>query len=285
MNNIHVNRERQNLGQFTPEDIADGLRSGRFLPTDLGWREEMETWQPLATFTDLPEPGELTPPIFAPGTPLTELEQQAVPVAPAWERPEGGLVDRLWNTIREVLGSPASTFAGMPTTGGFGKPLMFLLWLAVPCGVISIVYQYVYELVGPKTEAAQHLSPEVTMWLYVGLAIFMPVLVAAGSFLSSGILHLCLMLVGANPKSFEATYRVVAYANGSTSVLLLVPICGQIAQGIWNLCILVIGFREVHGTTTGKAVMAVLLPVLVCCGLFVAFMSLAIAVPLMTQMK
>ncbi len=27
-----------------------------------------------------------------------------------------------------------------------------------------------------------------------------------------------------------------------------------------------VGFREVHGTTTGKALLAVLLPIVLCCG-------------------
>ena len=53
---IHINRDRESIGKFNDQDVADGLKSGRFLPTDLAWREPMESWQPLATFTDLPPP-------------------------------------------------------------------------------------------------------------------------------------------------------------------------------------------------------------------------------------
>jgi hypothetical protein len=38
---INVNRGATSLGAFSEEDVRDGLRTGRFLPTDLGWREGM----------------------------------------------------------------------------------------------------------------------------------------------------------------------------------------------------------------------------------------------------
>jgi hypothetical protein len=53
---IHINRDRENIGKFNDQDVADGLKSGRFLPTDLAWREPMTSWEPLSTFTDLPPP-------------------------------------------------------------------------------------------------------------------------------------------------------------------------------------------------------------------------------------
>lgn len=55
---IHINRDRENIGKFNDQDVADGLKSGRFLPTDLAWREPMTSWEPLSTFTDLPPPEE-----------------------------------------------------------------------------------------------------------------------------------------------------------------------------------------------------------------------------------
>lgn len=53
---IHINRNRENIGKFNEQDVANGLRSGRFLPSDLAWREPMATWEPLSNFTDLPPP-------------------------------------------------------------------------------------------------------------------------------------------------------------------------------------------------------------------------------------
>lgn len=49
---IHVARHQQQLGVFASEDIAAGLSSGRFLVSDLAWREGMPAWTPLG---DWPE--------------------------------------------------------------------------------------------------------------------------------------------------------------------------------------------------------------------------------------
>jgi hypothetical protein len=271
MSRIHLNRDRQSLGQFTPEEVAEGLRSGRFLPTDLAWREGMETWQPLSTFTDLPEPDEVQSPTLAPGTPISEIAK--APLSPAWERTEGTLPGRAFETIRDVLGSPQNAFAGMPLTGGFSRPLAFLLVVGTLCSIVAIVYRVVFQQMMPHQEMPAHITPGVMVSIYVGLAILMPFFITLGSFLSGGLMHLSLMLVGASPKSFEATYRVVCYVNGATSVMLLLPFCGGLIQGVWNIYALTIGFREVHGTTTGKAVVAVLLPMAVCCGLVFATLA------------
>jgi hypothetical protein len=49
---IHVNRGATSLGTFSEEEIRDGLRTDRFAPTDLGWREGMANWQTLSQFSE-----------------------------------------------------------------------------------------------------------------------------------------------------------------------------------------------------------------------------------------
>ncbi len=283
MSMIHVNRERQNLGQFTSEDITAGLASGRFLPTDLAWREGMESWQPLSDFTDLPAPEEIVPPTLAPGSPLTGLETPPLGPAPAWERESGTLFSRAYESVRELLSKPRETFAAMPPTGGLRHPLIFLILLETICALVSMVYSTIFEVLRPRTGGPEELSLQVTLGIYVVVAILLPLLIAVGSFISAGILHGCLMLVGANPKSFEATYRVVCYSNGATSVFLLIPFCGSLVQAVWNACALVVGFREVHGTSTGKAVWAVILPGILCCGLVMTIVGTAMSIPALSQ--
>jgi hypothetical protein len=52
MATIHVNRAGANLGTFSEEDVRAGLQAGRFVSTDLGWREGMPQWQPLSQFPE-----------------------------------------------------------------------------------------------------------------------------------------------------------------------------------------------------------------------------------------
>jgi hypothetical protein len=276
MSKIHLNRAQQNLGEFTPEEVAEGLRSGRFLPSDLAWREGMETWQPLSTFPIVtgavpPLPPETHPPIAA-STVTTAAIPEAVQlpqIAPSWERGEGSFFTRILETLQEVLLSPQTTFARMPTTGGFGKPLTYYVLLTWICATISCVYSLVFYLLQPDTTGHGHDEVLIQATTTVTFLVIGPVFMALGSFLCAGIWHLGLILAGGKSKPFEATYRVVCYAAGSTSVLLLLPCCGFVVEVFWKLYVLIVGLREVHGTTTGRAVVAVLLPLLVCCGLVI----------------
>ena len=52
MATFHINRGGTNLGTFSEDEVRDGLRSGKFFGTDLGWREGMATWLPLAQIPD-----------------------------------------------------------------------------------------------------------------------------------------------------------------------------------------------------------------------------------------
>lgn len=66
MGMIFVNRDRQSLGQFTDQETSNALEKGDLLPTDLGWMEGMEAWQPLSSFTNLPPPGAIPAPAGVP---------------------------------------------------------------------------------------------------------------------------------------------------------------------------------------------------------------------------
>ena len=43
----HIARDGQQLGQFSEEELSSGLFDGRYLTTDLAWREGMAEWRPL----------------------------------------------------------------------------------------------------------------------------------------------------------------------------------------------------------------------------------------------
>lgn len=100
----------------------------------------------------------------------------------------------------------------------------------------------------------------------IACIILLPVFLVIGLFIGSGIVHICLMIVGGANKSFEATFRVIAFSQGSTGPLQMVPVCGGLIACIWALVVNCIGISRAHETTTGRAVLAVLLPLIVCCG-------------------
>ena len=47
---------------------------------------------------------------------------------------------------------------------------------------------------------------------------------------------------------------------------MILPICGGLISGIWCIVVQCIGLTRAHQTTTGRALLAILLPIIVCCG-------------------
>ncbi len=93
------------------------------------------------------------------------------------------------------------------------------------------------------------------------------------------------MLVGGNKRGFEATFGVVSYTN-STQVFCLVPLLGPLIAAIYNLFLWIIGFRESHRIGTGRAALAVFLPLILVTVviLIVIFMFLLPLITSQTQM-
>jgi hypothetical protein len=59
--------------------------------------------------------------------------------------------------------------------------------------------------------------------------------------------------------NFETTFRVVSYANAS-QLIRWVPLLGPLVAYVAFVVLSIVGLREVHNTTTGKAALVVLIP-------------------------
>jgi hypothetical protein len=176
-------------------------------------------------------------------------------------------------TTRQVLTGPGAFFRAMPVSGGLGSPLLYAVvigWLGLAAAAF---YQAVFRSVVGSSWGALGDQPEIAALLgwvegwagFVAQVVFGGVFVVIGVFLAAGIIHLLLLLLGGARRDFEATFRVVSFAQ-ATSILFLVPFCGQLVGGIWCLVLYVLGLAEAHQIGHGKAAAAVLLPiVLVCC--------------------
>ena len=92
--------------------------------------------------------------------------------------------------------------------------------------------------------------------------IVAPIFAAIGLFIGAGILHLLVMLiVGSRNSGYEGTFRVGAYSS-VTSLVSWIPIIGWIAS-LYGIYLAIMGIREVHNTSTGKAALVVLIPAVV----------------------
>ncbi len=285
MSNIHLNRDRVSLGQFSPEAIAEGLRSGRFRPTDLAWQEGMDAWKPLSEWSDLPTatPGrdwaqeskdaDLLP-VDMPAVPTIP---ESTAIQPAWESPEElSVFTRIFETVKGTLGNPAQTFSNLSKSPGIWRPFFFVLLLGTICNLVAVAYEMAFSLADPSrlTDQYESFPVEWMVPIYVGLMVLMPVLITVFAFIGAATYHLGLMLTGSAKEGFATTARVAFYVQGSTAIFQLVPVCGQFVQVIWALVALVIGLHKAHKVSVGASILAVLLPVLLFCGCFLAAIML-----------
>ncbi|MFI5198536.1 MAG: YIP1 family protein, partial [Thermoanaerobaculia bacterium] len=94
-----------------------------------------------------------------------------------------------------------------------------------------------------------------------------PLVIAIGLFVGAAILHVSFMIVGALSSSrsqFEGTFRLVCYAS-IANVANVVPLLGGLVAGVWAAYLIVVGAQQLHKTTSGKALVGVILPAIVCC--------------------
>jgi len=268
---IHVNRGATSLGVFSEEEVRQGLRTGRFAPTDIGWREGIANWQPLSQFAELAGATPVAPPLQ---TGAASISGPAAPRSglPWDERQTKGLLNALIETLQMVLSRPVAAFTAMKREGGLGEPLLYAIIGGTFGGVFALTYNFAlrsFTSFGDRHNALAHLFGGLS-WIF--LLVLTPLFVVIGVFVASAILHVCLMIVGGAKQSFETTFRVVCFAEGSVSPLLVIPFCGGLIVGIWKVILYCIGLARAHETDTGRAVIAVLLPLVVCCGAFLLLM-------------
>jgi len=179
-----------------------------------------------------------------------------------WESGEG-FVGAFFKTTQEVLFSPIKFFRKVAIGKGYWSPFIF--------GVISGIIGFGVVILWQWLFFSRMVPPQIHSLIPYGfflsiVVISIPFMIAFSILIGSGVTHLCLMVVGGNRKGFEATFRAISYSY-SAQLFYIVPFIGNLVGGIYLLILTILGVREGHGITTGRAVLAVLLPVIVAVGL------------------
>jgi hypothetical protein len=175
-------------------------------------------------------------------------------------------------TVQAVVLRPVDFFRGILRQGDLINPLLF----AIICYEISAILGGLLSLIG--------ISGSRGFGAFIVSIIVAPIGAAIGLFIGAGILHLLVMLiVGSRNSGFEATFRVVAY-SAVTSLVSWIPFIGWLLS-LYGIYLGVVGIREMHNTTTGKAALVVLIPVavLVLIGLVLAVVIGAVLFSVLSQ--
>ncbi len=166
-------------------------------------------------------------------------------------------------TVREIVLNPIAFFRGLPRQGGFVNPLLF----AVVCSAIAAVLGGLLGIILAAVGLSAQTVGASIVGLFTGM-ILLPIVAVAGSFIGAGIYHLLVLLLVKPNAGFEGTYRVAAYSFVVQLVSWLspIPLLGiliSLVVGLFAIVLNVLGIREIHATTTGRAALVVLIPVAV----------------------
>jgi len=170
-------------------------------------------------------------------------------------------VNSFVDVVRGVVLRPVPFFAGLPRGGNLLNPLVF----ALVCVVASALLSGLLVLVGAQQNPGFNPNPQnaipSTFAPTSALAsiLFAPIGGAIGLFVVAAIQQLLVRLfVGEDNSGFASTFKVASYTQ-VTALVNWVPIVGPLVA-LYGLYLSVVGIREVHGTTTGKAALVVLIP-------------------------
>jgi hypothetical protein len=189
-----------------------------------------------------------------------------------WESGEG-FIAAFFKTTQEVLFSPTKFFKKAAAGEGYWPPFIFAMISGVIGSGVALLWQwFFFSGVVPH----QILSVTTYSFFLTVAIISIPFTIALSILVGSGVTHLCLMMVGGNRRGFASTFRAISYSY-SAALFYIVPLIGTLVGGVYLMILAILGVREGHETSTGKAVLAVLLPFIIIFGLGVL---LAIFIPL-----
>ena len=187
---------------------------------------------------------------------------------PAWEDPEAAFPGNLHQTWRRSVLEPGAFFAGLRFDRSVARPILYYLiisilgagllltWGTILSASSSGFMGQLYELLDPSGVSAVP-GPMRSTLLLVNFFLT-PFLAVFYLVLWSMLLHFFILILGRQAGPLRATVRAVCYASGP-GLFGVVPFVGGLLAYVWVAVLTVIGLREAHGMSTGKALAAFLL--------------------------
>lgn len=187
-------------------------------------------------------------------------------------------------TSKLVLFHPVLFFRGLEISPRFMPVVTFSVIAQTVGYLFSMAYQIGFSLLQPalfgalfqKIRTEDILGGFFTPIVLGGFLLLMPLFALVGIIFSTALYHFVLWILRGANNRIEGTLNAVCYASAA-QLFLIVPLFGGMAAGIWQMVVVIIGLREIHGIPTWKAVLSVLLPILVCCLAVLALVGLGLS--------
>ncbi len=200
----------------------------------------------------------------------------------AWEDPGEPFPANLGLTWWRSITAPGDFFRSVAWSGPFGRPVLYWLLVWVIAGALALLWPAadVEAAYGILFGSGGEIDGRLLQLLNFFLTPFAALLTLGAG---SACLHLFAMILAPEHRGIRATARALCYSGGPL-VLASLPMPWFLSwlwsPAVWvlSVALLVLGQREAHHVTTGRAVAIVLFPaaiagtLLVLLGLLVAFL-------------
>lgn len=179
-------------------------------------------------------------------------------------RPVGSFVE----VVRGVIVEPARFFGGLrdPRPGDVRGPLVF----AIICAAISTPLAFFLQPYGPPVARQPDLAggffelfrnnPGGAVALAALALVLLPLFAVLRVYVGAAIQHFFVFLFVRQRRGYWATFPVMAYGS-ALSLFSWIPLLGYLVA-LYGVYVTTIALREMHGTTTTRALLAALVPAL-----------------------
>ena len=176
-------------------------------------------------------------------------------------------VNSFAEVVRRVVLAPTRFFAQLPRRGNLAGPLVFALICIEISAFLGVILGELFLLLGVGTSHPGFNPNPQNLWfpsiflpnIPVTSLIIAPIVGTIGVFVAAGVQQLLVRLVvGERNSGFGATFRVASYTQ-VTGLVNWIPTVGPLLA-LYGIYLSVVGIREMHGTTTAKATLVVLIP-------------------------
>jgi hypothetical protein len=188
-----------------------------------------------------------------------------------------------FETFKRVLLEPSQYFEEEDRNDGFGYPLKFAITSIIITGVISATQISALGMASMGMSEAPGVTGASTFFLAGIILVAAPILGLLGLLITSAIYHLFVYLLGGK-EGYRKTLAALEYGTAVSpinSLFSFIPLLGSLISlilGIYTLYIEIKAIENFQNMSTGRAALALLLPlaifVVVMIGLFILFIAI-----------
>ena len=189
---------------------------------------------------------------------------------PPWEKKhELGFFIAFFETLKAFLLHPAHTFSVMRRSQGIGDALIYTVAIQV------FTFLWMFTWTKPDPEVLFQQFPRLLEIMDIPdnfaqiMVLVYPLSVILLQFITAIALHLAMKWRELQRYDFSLIFRITAYAGGTASLLLVLPVFGGLFSLAMTLYLGYMGLRTIYGLDVGSFILTGLLTLLLMVGLYI----------------